>query len=166
MRREVTYTAIFSAGSNGSIETAQSTAKYIISILSSSLKQPNAYTCCGVGAIDRCSERYTECSSCHVKFEIYIMNHRILADYYSAGINSDMFNHIRYAGTIIYTVLNILDMPKRDVRVTLTSKDAFALSNPTALRQNSLDWMFWRNRLKVESNFMCPAHNNIWSRGL
>jgi hypothetical protein len=70
------------------------------------------------------------------------MNHRILADYYSAGINSDMFNHIRYAGTIIYTVLNILDMPKRDVRVTLTSKDAFALSNPTALRQNSLDWMF------------------------
>jgi hypothetical protein len=39
------------------------------------------------------------------------MNHRILADYYSAGINSDMFNHVLYAGRIMCTVLNIVDMP-------------------------------------------------------
>lgn len=162
MRRDVTYTAIFSTSSNGSVETAQSTSKYIISILSSSLKQPNAYTCCRVGAIDRCSERYTKCWSCHVKFEIYLMNHRILADYYSAGINSDMFNHIRYAGTVIYTVLNIVDMPKRDVSVNLPSRDAPARSNPIAMRQTSLDWMFWRNRLRVETNFIWV----IWSRGL
>jgi hypothetical protein len=42
------------------------------------------------------------------------MNNHVLTDYYSAGINSDMFNHILFTGTIICIVLITVDVLKRE----------------------------------------------------
>lgn len=42
------------------------------------------------------------------------MNHHVLTGYYSEGINSDMFNHILFTGTIVCIVLMTVDILKRE----------------------------------------------------
>jgi len=141
---------MLSAGSNGSTETGQSKAKYIISIPPPSPRLPNAYTCCsrGEGGTNRCSDWNTECWSCRVKFEIYPMNNHVLTDYYSAGINSDMFNHILFTGTIICIALITVDILKREHVLTSESlnlkRGVWTFKSRCSLQQWSLYQIFRR----------------------
>ena len=150
------YAAILSAGCNGSTETGQSKAKYIISIPPPSPRLPNTYTCCrvgGGGATNRCSDWNTECWSRHVKFEIYPMNNHVLTDYYSAGINSDMFNHTLFTGTIICIVLITVDVLKRENVLTSGSlnwkRGVWTFKSRCSVQQWSLCQTFRRTQFKI-----------------
>lgn len=144
---------ILCAGSNDSTETGQSKVKYIISIPPPSPRLPNAYTCCRGGGTNRCSGWNTECWSCHVKFEIYPMNNHVLTDYYSAGINSDMFNDILFTGTIICIVLITVDILKREHVLTSGSlnlkRGVWTFKSRCSVQQWSLYQTFLRTQLQA-----------------